>query len=160
MLHMAVGKNVKAVTSFNTDYPAKGSRTLTDGIGGYNNFQYNYLGWLGNDMEVVIDLEEIKNLQSVSAGFLEDQRHWAFLPTQVTVELSDNGSIFKPAATVSLPKVDENYAKETHRVQLTLPADSKARYIRIKAKNLNELPSWRNMPNRKPWLFCDEIAVY
>lgn len=159
LLHMAVGKNVKAVSPFNTDYPAKGTRTLTDGIGGYNNFQYNYLGWLGNDMEVVIDLEEIKNVQSVSAGFLEDQRHWAFLPTQVTVELSDNGTTFKPTATVNLPQVDENYAKETHRVQLKLPANSKARYIRIKAKNLKELPSWRNMPNRKPWLFCDEVEV-
>lgn len=159
LLHLAVGKPVKALTPFNNEYPAKGTRTLTDGINGFNNYDYNYLGWLANDMEVMIDLEEVKTVRFITPGFLEDQRHWAFLPTQVMAEISEDGNTFKSVASIDLPEVDETYTKKTHRLKLSLPDNTKARYIRIKAKNLKQLPPWRNFYNRRPWLFCDEIEV-
>ncbi|WP_316832882.1 DUF4838 domain-containing protein [Pedobacter aquatilis] len=159
-LHLAVGKTVKTISAFNNDYPAKGSRTLTDGSRGYNNFQYNYLGWLGNDMEVVIDLGKEQAIKKITAGFLEDQRHWAFLPVKISVSFSKDNIAFGNLneSVQSLP--EENYEKETHRISIDIKGIATARFIKIKAENLKKLPEWRDYPNRKPWLFCDELEVY
>lgn len=160
LIHSAINRKVHIITPFSPEYPAKGGNTLTDAGYGYNNFQYNYLGWYGSDMEVVIDLGERKVLSAVSAGFLEDQRHWAFLPLNVTVELSDDNQVFVKGGTLTTAYPEENYTKETHRLTINLTKNRGARYIRIKAVNLKNLPEWRNFPDRKSWIFCDEIAVF
>lgn len=160
LLHLATRKKVKALNNYSTDYPAKADKTLTDGTRGYNNFQYNYLGWLANDMEVLIDLEKPQMVQSVIAGFLEDQRHWAFLPEKITVSVSLDNISFQQVSALKLPDAEENYDKETHRLRLTFDAPRKVRYLKITAKNIERLPVWRDFPNRKPWIFCDEIEVY
>jgi hypothetical protein len=160
LIHSAINCKVHVITPYSREYPAKGEGTLTDAGYGYNNFQYNYLGWYGDDMEVVIDLGESKLLSAVSAGFLEDQRHWAFLPVSVIIELSDDNQIFTKGGILTTACPEENYIKETHRLTADLAENSRARYVRIRAVNLKSLPDWRNFPNRKSWIFCDEIAVF
>ncbi|MCX3265574.1 DUF4838 domain-containing protein [Pedobacter agri] len=159
LLHLATNKNVEALTPFNTDFLAKGTKTLTDGSRGYQNFQYNYLGWLGNDMEVVIDLGSIQNTNQVIVGFLEDQRHWAFLPNKVMISVSTDHKVYQPMSELIQPSPIENYDKQTHRLTLDFKKSTKARYIKVKATNQSKLPEWRDYPNKKPWLFCDEIEV-
>ena len=160
LLHKALGKQVTILTQNNADYPAKGPRTLTDGSSGYDNFQYNYLGWDGKDMEVLIDLGTVQSINTVSIGFLEDQRHWAFLPRIIQVEVSADNKNFSKAGSFAPPAPYENYQRETHRLKIDLTGSSSIRYLKIQARNLEKLPEWRDLPNRKSWLFCDEIAVY
>ncbi len=160
LLHAGINSEVTSISPFSTEYPAKGPHTLTDGTCGYDNFQYNYLGWYGNDMEVLIDLGKSGMLDAVSIGFLEDQRHWAFLPSQVTIELSDDKLTFVKGGELLLGSPEENYAKETYRPRIKLNTSQKFRYIKVKAQNIVRLPEWRDLPNRKPWIFCDEIAVF
>jgi hypothetical protein len=38
--------------------------------------------------------------------------------------------------------------------------DSKARYIRIKAKNPGKCPPWHEGAGENCWIFTDEIVVY
>lgn len=159
VLHTAMNKYAEVRTPFENDFPAKGARTLIDGSPGYDNLQYNYLGWLGKDMDVIIDLGDEQPVASVTAGFLEDQRHWSFLPAQLSVALSTNGKDFFPAGTRQLSVPEEIYERHTARPVLELPAGSRARYVRVIAKVIPVLPEWRNFPNRRPWIFCDEIAV-
>lgn len=158
MLHKALGKKVTLLSQPSGDYPAKGARTLTDGSMGYNNFQYNYLGWLGSDMEVMVDLGESQSCKRLTIGFLEDQRHWAFLPRELEVLVSIDGKQYESVGSIRPPAVEENYEKETHRLEIALP-ETVIRYVRLMARNLDQLPEWRNFPNRKPWLFCDEITI-
>ncbi|MES2830241.1 MAG: DUF4838 domain-containing protein [Bacteroidota bacterium] len=159
LLHKALNKPVRIVIPNNADYPAKGARTLTDGSMGYNNFQYNYLGWYGDNMEVVIDLVSPQTISQVTAGFLEDQRHWSFLPEQVEVLISLDDKSYVSAGVVTTPKLFENYEKETRRIEI--PINGKvARYVKLKAVNLKKLPEWRDLPNRKSWIFCDEVSVF
>jgi hypothetical protein len=160
ILHAGINSKLTALTPFDTEYPAKGIHTLTDGTYGYNNFQYNYLGWFGNDMEVLIDLGKSKILDSLSIGFLEDQRHWAFLPSHISIELSNDKQNFIKAAEMNIGAPEENYEKETHRLKIKLNTNQGFRYIKVKAKTLGKLPEWRDLPNRKTWIFCDEIAIF
>ncbi len=159
IIHDAIGSDVKPVIPFSNEYPGKGARGLTDGSRGYNNFQYNYVGWYGTDMEVVLDLGEVREIGGLSAGFLEDQRHWAFLPLDITLDVSEDNSSYKNAGRINPSPLEENYTTDTHRFSLNFATPVSARYIRLKAKNLEQLPKWRAVPNRKSWLFCDEIAV-
>ncbi|TKC09595.1 DUF4838 domain-containing protein [Pedobacter frigoris] len=131
ILHAGINSKVTALTPFDTEYPAKGTHTLTDGTYGYNNFQYNYLGWYGNDMEVLIDLSQSKMLDALSIGFLEDQRHWAFLPSHISIELSDDKQNFIKAGEMNMDPPEENYTKETHRLNIKLTTKDRFRYIRV-----------------------------
>lgn len=160
LLHDALGKEVTFLSTYSQEYPAKGAATLTDGTYGYLNYQYNYLGWFGTNMDVLIDLGESKLVDSVSAGFLEDQRHWAFLPSNISVELSNDKRTFVKAGEINTKSPEEHYDKVNHRPIIKINIDQPYRYVRIKAKNLTQLPIWRDLPNRKPWIFCDEIAVF
>ncbi|WP_158542118.1 DUF4838 domain-containing protein [Pedobacter chinensis] len=160
LLHLATGKTVKAISEPDTEYLSKGLRTLTDGSRGYNNFQYNYLGWLGKDMEVIIDLGSIQNVRKVITGFLNDQRHWVFLPNKISIYTSTDRKTYQLAGESIQPELSENYDKETCRLAVDFKKITNTRYIKVKAINLQKLPEWRDYPNRKPWIFVDEIEVY
>ncbi|SKB63453.1 Glycosyl hydrolase family 67 N-terminus [Daejeonella lutea] len=160
IIHEALGADVKAVIPFSVEYPGKGTKGLTDGSPGYNSFQYNYLGWYGTDMEVIIDLGKVMEVGSLSAGFLEDQRHWSFLPLNLSVEISVDDTNYHQAGSLNLAAPEEVYSTETHRYTINFSKKLQGRYVKLRARNLEELPKWRAFPNRKSWLFCDEIAVY
>ncbi|RZK81866.1 MAG: DUF4838 domain-containing protein [Pedobacter sp.] len=160
LLHDALGKKVEIIEPYHADYPAKGARTLTDGSVGYNNFQYNYLGWHGTDMEVVVHMGSSQVVKNVTVGVLEDQRHWAFLPKQIEVSTSIDGIKFSNGASLKLELPEENYEKSTRRFTISLPDHDPVRYIKVRALKLDRLPEWRDLPNRQSWIFCDEIEVH
>jgi len=157
--HLAIGATVIPVKPFSPEYPNKGSHTLTDGSRGYNDFQYNWLGWYGTDMEVVLDLGKEMSIKEISISFLEDQRHWAFLPEEVIIALSDDGKNFNKAGILTNSNPEENYQVSVKDYQLGLAETAKARYIKVTSSNLKVLPSWRYAKGKKAWLFADEIMV-
>ena len=55
------------------NYPANGEKTLTDGLrGGWNYNDKRWLGFANNHrMDVVIDLEKVTKIHSVSADFMQ-----------------------------------------------------------------------------------------
>ncbi len=146
---------------FAEDYPAKGNRTLIDGNPGYNDFSYNWLCFYGVNMVATIDLGKAQHISRVKMHFLDDPRHWIFLPENVKIELSDDGVKFRLIETIKSPANDEHYdvaVKEyaaTHKQRENAPA----RYVRVTATNLTRLPEWRYRDGKKPMIACDEIYV-
>lgn len=154
---MAVGAPVTLQYPAATDYPAKGTRTLTDGTSGYNDFSYNWLCFYGTNMVATIDMGTAKNINGMKMHFLDDPRHWIFLPEKVTIEVSEDGVNYKPFGTVVTPAQEEHY--EVTVKQYAAEAKAKARYVRVTATNLPALPTWRARDNKKPMIACDEIFV-
>ncbi|RYE58417.1 MAG: discoidin domain-containing protein [Sphingobacteriales bacterium] len=157
--HLAINAVVSAVVPFSDEYPNKGIRTLTDGTRGYLDHQYNWLGWHGTDMEVILDLGTEKQISEVSTGFLEDQRHWAFLPVNVSYSFSVDGEKFTDVVVAEGEALYENYEKSVKEYKVELPSNFKTRYIRVHARNTAVLPKWRVYKGKKAWLFADEIMV-
>jgi hypothetical protein len=157
--HLAINAPLKALIPFSEEYPNKGIKTLVDGSRGYSDYQYNWLGWYGSNMEVVIDLEKETRINQVSAGFLEDQRHWAFLPVEIQYSYSLDGENFSLIETLKSPAVYENYEISTKDYTIDLPPGFKSRYIKVKAINLVTPPPWRYYHGRKTWVFADEIMI-
>ncbi|MBK8846620.1 MAG: DUF4838 domain-containing protein [Bacteroidetes bacterium] len=89
--HIAMNKIVQFEIPFSAKYPAKGAATLTDGVGGYDDYHYNWLGWEGTDMIATIDLGEVRSIASLSCDFMEDQKSWIFFPESVQYYYSIDG---------------------------------------------------------------------
>ena len=91
-------------------------------------------------------------------NFLDDQRHWIFLPESVFVEVSEDGNNFKEFKKIQLPTLTEKETVIITPVSLSA-AKSAARYIRVTAICPDQLPAWRAHPVKKPMIACDEIFV-
>jgi alpha-glucosidase len=158
--HLALKKPLKLKESYSERYPASGKQALTDGERGSYNFSAGgWQGFEGCDMEATIDLQELKKIHSITAGFLSSVNDWIFFPTTVTFYYSKNGSDYIKAGEkyLSNNKRDE---KTVSIKDLSVQFDEvSARYVKVAAKSIGTCPSWHYGKGGKAWLFCDEIMV-
>jgi hypothetical protein len=156
--HLAVGKSITFVEPADARYTAGRPDALVDGFRASNNYQYGWQGWYGKDMVATIDLGEETLIRSVSATFLQDQQSWIFYPDSIVVEGSMEGSKYYAIATYEFVDAKQKRPLETRAANATLWDLRSARYIRVTARNLGDLPAWHGSKG-KCWLFCDEIVV-
>lgn len=157
---LAFGAKVSLTHPWAEDYPAKGERTLTDGLQGDKDFSINWLFIYGNDLIATIDMGTEKTVKEVQMNFLKDARHYIFPPTEIIIETSADGSAFTPAGRQQpSPVAEEDYNSGPVNFHFQLPA-VKARYIRITGRCLQTVPAWRGAaPGKKAAVCCDEVYV-
>ena len=155
---LAAGKPVACSTEWSNLYDVGGPKALTDGKMGLMDYHYNWLGFWGNDMDVVIDLGKRITISNVNADFLYYPLSWIFAPVQVSVEVSNDGKTWKKVG-------EENYENGTNLIEckivpfhLNFPA-VKGRYVRVVAKSLLTNPEWHRGVGQPCWIFCDEVQV-
>ena len=111
-------------TEYANQYNAGGDNALIDGIVGAEDFRTGtWQGYFDTDVIAIVDLGSQKNINEVSIGFLQDQKSWIFLPTQVEFLFSKNGvnytSVYKGNFGKILP-VDKPNIKESKTGQFNL----------------------------------------
>lgn len=141
------------------DYPAKGLRTLTDGMPGFADFSYNWLCFYGVDMGATIDLGAPKTVTNVHMHFLYDPRHWIFLPREVRVEVSTDGTHYTVLGSQVYPAPEEDYTLSIDLRSFQASTPAQARYVRVTALAPPALPVWRPSATKKPMICCDEVYV-
>ena len=145
-------------TAFANQYSGGGPSALIDGYFGSNDFRTGtWQGYQGVDIDVVVDLGRIQSVSEVSINFLEDQRSWIFLPTEVELGLGLNDQT-KKVDQVKLPEIAPRVGPYKKTITFNLDG-SLQRYIRLKAKNYGTLPPWHLGYGGKAWLFADEITI-
>lgn len=157
--NVAAGAEVSLQYPFVEDYPAKGNRTLTDGMTGFPDFSYNWLCFYGTDMVATLNMGKRKAAKSISINFLDDPRHWIFPPEKVIVETSEDGKVFRQIAIQSLSTPEEHNDARIQQTRFNLDPGTTLRFMRITAINAKQLPAWRNYGNKKPMIACDEIML-
>lgn len=155
----AIGATVTLQYPFAEEYPAKGNRTLVDGNPGYNDFSYNWLGFYGVPMVATIDLGKVQPLNKIIMHFLDDPRHWIFLPSSIKIEISTDGVEYDLFADIPGKANDEHYELTIQKSETATYRPEQVRYIKVTANNLATLPAWRYRDNKKPTIACDEIYV-
>ncbi len=142
-------------------YNGGGPNALIDGIVGAEDFRTGtWQGYTDTDLIATVDLGKIKTLNTTNISFLEDQRSWIFLPTNVSCYISNDNKNFR---RVSSQKI--NATKPAEQVSMKNVAfnlkGKKARYVKIVAKKLGVLPTWHlgYKHNGRSWLFADEIEI-
>ena len=109
------------------------------------------------DLEAVVDLGEIRRIKTITVGFLSDQEHWIFPPAAVEYSLGSTRENMRTVFAKKLDTVKTTQAKiENVSAQMK---SARARYVRVKAKNIGLCPAWHPGAGRKAWLFVDEIMV-
>lgn len=143
----------------NSNYSSRGQKTLTDKLtGSRNGRDGRWLGFEGTDFHAVLDLREVKKLQSLKVNFLHDQSAWIFVPCKVYFTISTDGKKYIPVLQEDFDAVAKT-DKSTVKTYEAVLKDKSARFIRIEAKNAGPLPSWHSGAGGKAWIFVDEIEV-
>lgn len=155
--HLASGKAVEFRILYSPKYPASGDETLTDGLRGPLDYSFNWLGFEGTDMEVVVDLEQSRTIHRISADFLQVVRSWIFLPERVEFKVSSDGTSFRhlAGATRQADEHEGGAFAETFAVDFS----TEARYVRVKAVSRKTCPDWHIGAGGPSWIFADEIVV-
>ncbi|MEI8203295.1 MAG: GH92 family glycosyl hydrolase [Bacteroidota bacterium] len=153
------GMKIKLLTKYAPQYSGGGDEALIDNIKGANDFRTGtWQGYEGINLEAVIDLGKSSSVHLVGIGCLQDIGAWIFMPSKVTVLVSDDNVNFKEVAVVmnDIPqKSKEAITKlfEANKLNLT------TRYIKIIAQNMGNCPDWHPGAGGKSWIFADEITI-
>lgn len=150
---------IRLNTVFEPQYDGGGATGLIDGVEGSANWRKgNWQGYQKTDVDAVIDLQEVKTVSAVTAGFLQDTRAWIVVPRQLVVEVSTDGKQFTEVYTGNnfLPIDDLNV--QVKRIEASFKPVT-ARYVRIKAVQYGKLPAWHEGAGGDTHIFVDELSV-
>jgi hypothetical protein len=156
--HLALDKPVRLSNPASEKYPVGGAAALTDGLKGTRDYHFNWIGFEGTEMDAVVDLGEMKRIQSVSIDFLQDGNSWIWIPGQVEFFVSKDGVSFERIGVRSR-RTDERLAGamiETFAVSLP---STPVRFVKVKTRSLVQCPAWHKGAGGKAWIFADEIVI-
>lgn len=147
--HLALGKKVIYNSSYSPHYPAQGNTALTDGIRG--DWTYGDRCWQGfidgDRLDVIIDMETVTPIHSVTAAFMQVTGAEVFLPESVTISVSDDGTNFTELEHRTFEVTKEIPIQFT---DISWKGNATGRYIRYQAQAGKEFGGW---------IFTDEIIV-
>lgn len=158
-----IDPNIKIVlkNQYANQYNGGGTNALIDGIIGAEDFRTGtWQGYSDVDLEATIDLGKEKEIRSVDISFLEDQRSWIFLPTNVTCYISNDNKNFKKIGSQTIDATQPAERVSMKNIAFAVQ-EQKARYVRVIAKKLGVLPEWHlgYKHDGRSWLFADEIQI-
>ena len=158
--HKAIGKKIRYLEPYSNRYNGGGNEALVDGLRGSVDFhEGNWQGFLGNNLDVVIDLGSIQPVRTVFITFLQNNKSWIFFPDSVTFSLSANGKKFHSINEQLNQDPKKTETSVIKQFSQTFPG-TPARYVRVRAKNTGICPPWHEGKGEPCWLFADEIAVF
>ena len=148
-------------TEYANQYNAGGNDALIDGIKGAKDFRTGaWQGYQDTDVVAIVDLGSIKPIETIEVSFLQDQRSWIFYPTEVECFVAPGKTFYKNLPKQEIDSETPSEDSEIKTLQFNMNGYS-ARYIKIVAKNLGDLPKWHlGAPyDGKAWIFVDEITI-
>ena len=157
--NLAQGKKVELFTK-PKKYAKEDPQTLTDGALGGSSFFANWLGFEGNNLEAVIDLEQPTEFNHISTAFLQVTNHLVFFPTSVAYYYSLDGSNYQLITKLN----NQSPLTKSSKINDIQYFDHQskglqARYIKIIAKSAQVAPEWHHGSGLPSWIFIDEVMV-
>jgi len=150
-------------SDYANQYNAGGDDALIDGIIGAEDFRTGtWQGYFDTDLVALVDLGKVDNEEGkITVNFLEDQRSWIFLPTEVDCLVSYDGKSFRSLGEYNVLNTKEKEDVSIQNYVFKYPPRFKVRYIKIIAKKLGVLPKWHlgYKHDGRSWLFVDEIQI-
>lgn len=156
----AMGKKAVLNTQPREKYRYGAPQSFVNGIRGV--FQYTsgqWAGWFGEPLSVTIDMgtSGVK-YSGVTLGTMSIQDEDIFPPLSLKVSVSDDGASFREAAFLEIPM--EGQGTPDGLREYTVRFDgTDARYIKVEAATLPQLPLWHGRAGSPGFLFVDEIIV-
>lgn len=141
-------------------YTYQGADLLVNGLAGNDNYRSGrYIGIYGQDFDATVDLQEAKEISSVSLGTYLVPGDYIFGLSGLEIYGSNDGSTYNKIASKTIPVLEKG-SKNNVLKRDTISFDkTQARYVRIVGKKTPELPKWHPGAGKQAYLFLDEIAI-
>ena len=147
--HLGLMKTVKYTSPYAPQYTAGGDTALVDGLrGGWTYGDKRWQGFLNTDMDITVDLGEMKEISSIAAEFMQLSGPYVWLPREVIISISEDGNTFTGQARLhtDVPTTEDRLVFRTYEWD----GKASARYVRYQALS-NGIEGG--------WLFTDEIVI-
>ena len=142
----------------NPKYTFKGAQILADGVRGGNNYKTGeWIGFVGNDLDATIDLQEVSDVSRVAFNMNVKMGEWIMGATSCTVKVSVDGTNFKEVATKKIDEIKKDDKAGVYTNELTFDP-VKARYVEVIIRGGN-LPKWHSGAGKPGYIFIDEIDI-
>ena len=147
--HLGLMKTIKYTSPYAPQYTAGGESALVDGLrGGWTYGDKRWQGFLNTDMDITVDLGEMKEISSIAAEFMQLSGPYVWLPREVIISISEDGNTFTEQARLhtDVPTTEDRLVFRTYEWD----GKASARYVRYQALS-NGIEGG--------WLFTDEIVI-
>lgn len=129
----------------------EGSTSFKDG---------KWTGYLGFDVNTIIDLGSVKSVDNISVNCLENVGNWIVFPEKMIAYTSKDGKTnFKKIGEIKIKRKDDSKADLKKRFTLSIPKTT-AQYFKVVIKNPKVLPKWHEGAGKASWIFVDEIFLW
>lgn len=152
------GSEIESLTDISPKYPVGGENAVTDGLLGGLDFRFNWLGYEGEDMILLIDLGEEKEFSLLQMNFLKAVNSWIFLPEEVKLEISGDGENYVEVSKLKGDNSDQSYLVRSMPFIMQFDK-ARARYLKLSASSMKTCPEWHRGFGRPSWIFVDEIIL-
>lgn len=157
--HKAIQKPVQYHSNYNEWYTAGGDEALVNSEKGSLDFRDgNWQGFWGEDMEVVIDLEDTLAIAGVESSFYQYNNAWIFMPKNCQIDCSMDGENWTNIGSW-LPQTQPENREKTIEKMIVSFDSQKMRFLRVKAQNFGQVPDWHEAAGSDAWIFIDEISL-
>lgn len=151
---------IRLLQPSNKSYTFEGATVLVDGLKGEStNYRTGrWIGFVGNDLEAVIDLGKATPIEEVSVQTCVEKGDWIFGARDFEVAGSTDGATFNKIANESYPALQENDPNKIYTHTLRF-ASTTVRYLKVKVTSEHSTPAWHSNKGNPAYLFVDEIVV-
>ncbi len=154
----STAKPITLLQPAHINYTYGGATTLNDGLqGSINYFTGRWLGFSGNDFEVLIDLEELTEISRVSLRACVETGNWVFDSRGFIISVSTDGENYTEVFNEQYPAMTADAHRIFDHVLEFTPAQ--ARYVKVKAIVENCIPQWHGARGLAGFLFVDEVII-
>ncbi len=157
----ATGRAITMSQEPHSRYRAEGATTLVNGKYGTTAFTAGgWLGFNGSDLDAVVDLGSQVDVKNVAVRTLVDHPNWILDAESIEVGVSEDGKKYTTMASEKYSPDPQNTPSEI-RIHNFDFSPVKARYVKIVAKSVKQMPSWegRARIGDPAFMFVDEIIV-
>ena len=151
----ATGKKITLTTSPSNKYPGDGAFTLVNGVINEKGMGKNkeFLGFNGNDCEVIIDLIKPETINKLLVHGLHQESSWIWRP-----QAAEAFALNEKDEWQSLGLTDDFVGKPNGIMTISCQP-VKTQQVKVVIKNWGEIPAGNPGAGNKAWLFVDEIEI-
>ncbi|WP_165044526.1 family 20 glycosylhydrolase [Dysgonomonas sp. ZJ709] len=159
--HKAIAKPIQLKHEPASRYSFNGATTLVDGqLGAITSYRTGTrIGFLGTDMEAIIDMKNETEISSVVINCFVNTRGDLFKMKRLTILTSDNGKDYKQIYNDTYPIPGKDVSPMIVSIDAKF-TPIKTRYVKVIAESIKTLPDWHKKKGQKAYLMIDEIKVY
>ena len=140
-------------------YKFGGAITLVDGMKGNDSYATGaWLGFVGGDVEAIIDLGQETEIKRVATNAIVDMSAWIMGSTGLVVSVSDDNKEFREVAAKDIPAETNIDKKGVENYEITFDP-VKARYVKVVIKRSPALPKGHAGEGKAAYMFIDEVEV-